>query len=104
MQQLDRMTRLLELHEKDPSNPFPIYGLALECKKEGQSEKAAGYFEILLNKHSDYVPAYFHYGQLLVDEGQEERARQVLTQGVAAAQRKGDRHALSELEAALTML
>lgn len=104
MQQTDRITRLLELHEKDPSNPFPIYGMALEFRNNGMPERAVEYFEVLLNEHPDYVPAYFHYGQLLIDQGEEERARVVLTQGVAKAERQGDKHALSELEAALMML
>jgi hypothetical protein len=41
------------------------------------------------------------YGQLLVRESRPEEAKQILATGVAAAEKKGDQHAVSEMEALL---
>jgi hypothetical protein len=41
------------------------------------------------------------YGQLLARESRNEEARQVLSKGIAAASKKGDEHARSEMEAFL---
>jgi hypothetical protein len=42
------------------------------------------------------------YAQMLTRESRNEEARQVLSTGMAAAQRKGDQHARSEMETLLT--
>jgi hypothetical protein len=41
------------------------------------------------------------YGQLLARESRNEEARQVLSNGIAAANKKGDQHARSEMETLL---
>ena len=56
----------------------------------------------LLERNGEYVPAYLMYAQMLVRESRGEEARAILTTGIAAATRKGDAHARSELEALLT--
>ena len=54
--------------------------------------------------HPDYVAAYFQYGQFLARVGRTEEARSTLTAGIAVAERTGDEHARSEMEAALADL
>ena len=44
------------------------------------------------------------YAQLLARESRAAEAKQILSNGIAAAARKGDQHARSELEALLTEL
>jgi hypothetical protein len=44
------------------------------------------------------------YGQLLVRESRSSEAKQVLSNGIAAAAKKGDQHASSEMEALLNEL
>jgi hypothetical protein len=44
------------------------------------------------------------YAQLLTRESRNDEARTVLSSGISAAQRKGDSHAQSELEALLAEL
>src|SRR5260370_1451597 len=58
----------------------------------------------LLERNADYIPAYLMYGQLLARESRASEARQVLSTGIAAAARKGDEHARSEMEALLNDL
>ena len=54
--------------------------------------------------HPEYVAGYFQYGQFLAKSGRTEEARSTLTAGIATAQRTGDEHARSEMEAALAEL
>jgi hypothetical protein len=42
------------------------------------------------------------YAQLLVREARGEEARQILSSGIAAADKKGDEHARSEMEGLLS--
>jgi hypothetical protein len=42
------------------------------------------------------------YAQLLVRESRGEEARNVLSSGIAAADKKGDQHARSEMEGLLS--
>ena len=52
----------------------------------------------------DYVPAWFQQGQLLAQEGQTDEAAAVLRQGIEAARRTGDEHALAEMTGFLDTL
>jgi hypothetical protein len=42
------------------------------------------------------------YGQLLVRESRHGEAKQILATGIAAAGKKGDQHAVSEMETLLS--
>ena len=84
-----------------PSDPFPRYALALEFKNTGRLDEASALFSELMTKDPDYTATYLHAGNLLVTMGQKEQARGVYEAGIAAASRRGDAHARSELEGAL---
>lgn len=87
-----------------PSDAFARYGLAMECANSGDSPAADEQFKTLLGAHPNYVAAYFQYGQFLAKSGREDEARSTLQAGIATAQRTGDDHARSEMEAALAEL
>jgi hypothetical protein len=70
----------------------------------GDPAAADTHFRALLERNADYIPAYLMYGQLLARESRSAEAKQVLSNGIAAAVRKGDQHACSEMEALLTDL
>jgi predicted Zn-dependent protease len=86
---------------KSPSDPFPRYGLAMELKKRGQHEEAEAAFAELEARHPDYVPQFLMRAGLLTEMKRVQDARAVLLRGIAAAQKKGDGHALGELQQAL---
>ena len=92
---------LEEFVATNPSDAFARYGLAMECANGGDSAGATEHFRILLAAHPQYVPGYFHFGQLLSKMNQRDTARKTLTDGVAAARKAGDTHALDEMQAAL---
>ncbi|MGH9592448.1 MAG: tetratricopeptide repeat protein, partial [Bryobacteraceae bacterium] len=80
-----------------PGDAFALYGLALECAREGDHDAAIANFETLLAAHPDYVAGYFQLGQLFARLARIADSRRVLTEGVAAAVRAGDAHAESEI-------
>ena len=87
-----------------PTDAFARYGLAMECANSGDPSAAAEHFKALLASHPEYVAGYFQFGQFLVKSGRTEEARATLNAGIATAQRTGDEHARSEMEAALAEL
>ncbi len=87
-----------------PADAFARYGLAMECANSGDAAAADDNFKTLLTSNPEYVAAYFQYGQFLAKSGRTEEARSALSAGVAMAQRTGDEHARSEMEAALADL
>jgi hypothetical protein len=100
-QKKTRRQVLEEFVQKSPGDAFSRYGLAMECMSTGDASAAMLNFDLLLQQHADYIPAYLMYGQLLVRESRPEDAKQLLTTGVAAACKKGDQHAVSEMVALL---
>ena len=101
-QRKSRRQALEEFVARKPDDAFSRYGLALECMNGGDASAADQHFRELIQQNADYVPAYLMYAQLLVRGSREEEARAILSSGIAAAMRKGDQHARSEMEALLT--
>ena len=99
-----RRAKLEEFVTANPTDAFARYGLAMECVNAGDDAAAEGHFRQLLSGHPGYVYGYFQLGQLLARTERAAEARQVLTQGIAAAQKAGDAHAHGELQTALDML
>jgi len=100
-QKKTRRQVLEEFVRKSPTDAFSRYGLAMECMSTGDAAAAILNFDLLLKQNADYIPAYLMYGQLLARESRSDEAKQILTTGIAAAGRKGDQHAASEMEALL---
>lgn len=95
---------LEEFVAKKPDDTFSRYALAIEYSNAGDISAAAEHFRALLQRNADYVPAYLMYAQLLVREARGTEARAVLSSGIAAADKKGDLHARSEMENLLSQI
>ena len=80
------------------------YGLAMEYANSGQTDRALDEFRTLLSTNPDYPAAYFMSAQTLAKAGRVDEARKMLVEGIAAAQRKGDSHATSEMQGMLEQL
>jgi len=98
---MDRLAMLSELLGQDPNNAFARYGLAMEYSNSGQTEQALDEFHKLLSANPDYTAGYFMAAQTLMKCERPTEARKMLQDGIAAAQRKGDGHAQSEMQAML---
>lgn len=103
-QKKSRREVLEEFVAKKPDDTFSRYGLALECMNSGDTAAAEQHFRALLERNASYIPGYQMYGQLLVRESRKEEAREVLTNGIAAATKAGNQHARSEMETLLNDL
>lgn len=85
-------------------DPFVWYGLAMEYRSLERTEEALATFEKLRERSPDYVPMYLMCGKMLEEMGRAPDARGWLLAGIDAARTKGDAHASSELESALSAL
>jgi thioredoxin-like negative regulator of GroEL len=103
-QKKTRRQMLEEFVARKPDDAFTRYGLAMECINSGDAAAADTHFRALLERNAAYVPAYLMYGQLLARESRTAEAKQILSTGIAAAAKKGDQHACSEMEALLNEL
>lgn len=95
---------LTEFLQQNPSDAFARYGLAMEHAKAGQTEQALAEFNKLLELHPDYTNGYFMAAQTLERNGRTAEARKMLENGVEAARRTGNKHALSEMSGMLEEL
>src|SRR5215470_18365702 len=100
----NRLTLLTQFLEQNPSDAFARYGLAMEYSKLGQITPALEQFEKLLQLHPDYTNGYFMAAQTLERAGRTAEARKMLEDGIEAAKRTGNRHALSEMSGMLEEL
>src|SRR5262245_32493759 len=98
------LERLEAFLEKNPNDSFVRYGLAMELGRLGRNDEAIAAFRALLAADADYVAGYLQAGILLGRTGRAEEARAVLRSGIDAAARKGDGHALSEMQGFLAEL
>ncbi|HVO59719.1 MAG TPA: tetratricopeptide repeat protein [Terriglobales bacterium] len=101
---MDRIAMLTDILAQSPNDAFARYGLAMEYSKAGDVARALGEFATLLAGNPDYTAGYFMAAQTLVRAERLEEAREMLTGGIAAAQRTHNGHAQSEMEAMLAEL
>lgn len=95
---------LTEILAQNPGDAFARYGLAMEHANLGQTDASLAEFDRLLSTHPDYTAGYFMAAQTLVKAGRTDAAKARLEQGIASAQRTGNQHARSEMEALLEEL
>ena len=99
----ERLKLLEQFVKEEPEDPFNWYALALEVSKLNPS-RASELFEYVLEKHPEYLPSYYHAGNLYLSQGNQERARDVLQIGVNLARQKGEQKTMGELRTLLDEL
>jgi predicted Zn-dependent protease len=98
---MDRIAMLNQILTANPNDAFARYGLAMEFAKSGEVEPALEEFGKLLAAHPDYTAGYFMAAQTLAKVERTEEAKAMLHHGIRSAQRTGNSHAQSEMEALL---
>jgi predicted Zn-dependent protease len=99
-----RLQTFLKFVEKSPEDPFARYSLAMGYRSLGRGQEAAREFDELRRRRPEYVPTYLMLGQVLESLGRPGEAAAAYEDGIAAATRAGNDHALSELGQALEAL
>jgi len=94
---LTRRQKLEALLSESPSDPFLIYGLAMDDWSHGRAEPALDGLRQVLQVDPNYVAAYLQQGQILVASNRAAEALPVLKVGIDVANRIGDAHAASEM-------
>jgi tetratricopeptide (TPR) repeat protein len=100
----DRVTMLTQFLQQNPGDAFARYGLAMEYSRLGQTGPALEQFSRLLELHPDYTNGYFMAAQTLERAGRTPEAKKMLENGIEAAKRTGNKHALSEMSGMLEEL
>ena len=95
---MSKIAALNEILQLDPTNAFARYGLAMEHVSHANIEAALAEFDTLIAHNPNYVPAYQMSAQTLLKAGRTEAALTRIDEGIAAANRTNNQHALSELE------
>jgi tetratricopeptide (TPR) repeat protein len=98
---MDRIAMLNEILTANPNDAFARYGLAMEFSKSGEIERALEEFGKLLAVHPDYTAGYFMAAQTLAKVERTAEAKKMLHEGIRSAERTGNLHARSEMEAML---
>ncbi len=101
---MDKIALLTEILQANPVDSFARYGLAMEHLSQNNPEKALEEFALTTQHNPDYVPAYQMSAQTLAKLHRSDEATGRLNAGLAAAQRTGNRHAASEMQALLDEL
>ena len=99
----DKLEQLTKMLERQPTDPFLLYGVGMEHKKRGDDPKAIEFFTRVIESDPNYCYAYYQRGQAHERSGNVDLARESYQGGVDAARRTNDEHALSELQGALDM-
>ena len=101
---MDKIAGLKEILDLDPKNSFARYGLAMELASRGETAAALAEFDTLLANDPGYTAGYFMAAQTLAAAGRASEAIARLKQGIFSAERSGNRHAVSEMQAMLDEL
>jgi predicted Zn-dependent protease len=101
---MDKITGLREILELDPKNSFARYGLAMELARSGEIEAALNEFDTLASNDPEYTAGYQMAAQTLASAGRTAEAIARLKSGIASANRSGNRHAMSEMQAMMDEL
>ncbi len=99
-----RLEQLQTLLEQDPTDSFTRYAIGLELAKAGKYEDAIRALEELREQSPDYVPTYYMLAGYYRKTNDTESAKLIYEEGIVQARQAGDRHAQSELQAALDEL
>jgi tetratricopeptide (TPR) repeat protein len=98
---MDKIAALTEILSMNPADSFARYGLAMAYAAEGKLDEALVQYAETTDRNPDYVPAYQMSAQTLLKLGRPDEARTRLEAGLAAADRTGNAHATSEMQAML---
>ena len=97
---MERIEKLKEFLNQNPTDSFLQHALALEFVKVGDDQAARSLFEEILHREPGYIGSYYHLAKLLERIGETGPAIEWYERGMAAAKAAGDRHAYSELQMA----
>ena len=97
---MNRIEKIKEFLQTNPTDNFLRHALALEYIKEGNDADAKILFEAILNESPNYIGSYYHLAKLLERINETEAAISCYEKGMQQAKAAKDNHAYNELQAA----
>ncbi|WP_439505847.1 hypothetical protein [Sediminibacterium sp.] len=97
---MNRIARIQEMLQSNPTDYFLRHALALEWIKIGNDEAAKVLFEAILTENPTYIGSYYHLAKLLERIGETSAAIQWYEKGMEAAKAAKDQHSYNELQSA----
>ena len=76
----------------------------MELVKLNEKEKAVHTFKELIQRDPNYVPTYYQLAKTYESLENKREALSAYAEGILVAQKNNDRHALSELQEAMSEL
>lgn len=101
---MSRLDALKGMVEQAPGDSRVRFMLAMEYSNRQKFAEAKQEFDELINHDPNYVSAYFMASRVCESVGDLAGSRGYLELGIETAHRIGDRHAESEMQAALDLL
>ena len=99
-----RIARIEEMLKDAPEDQFLRYSLAMELRKEGESDRCTQLFQSLTNDDPPHVPAFLMLAQYFVEHDRASEAKAVLVAGISTAGQQGEPHAAGEMSELLGTL
>ena len=99
-----RIDILKNMLEQKPADLLLKYSLAMEYYWQGDFDKSKKWFTEILNADERYLPAYYHYANVLATQGDVAKAVLYYQKGITLAAELGDVKTKRELEQALQMI
>ena len=96
---MDRVKQLKQFVAEEPEDPFNYYALALEYLKIDPAE-SIHIFESLTLRHPKYLPTYYPYAHLLIEQKEVAKAEWVFEKGLEMAKDANDSKTFRELKSA----
>lgn len=103
-EQSQREEMFKQVLEIDPEDPLANYGLGTLFFEREQFEKAQKLFETVIQSDPGYSVAYLGLGKVLIRLGEKKRAKEVLSNGVKVAAKKGEMMPANEMQSLIGQL
>ena len=94
---MSRKEKIESMLAESPEDVFLRYSLAMELRKEGESDRCTELFQSLISDDKPHVPAFLMLAQYFAENDRVEDAQAVLRQGIEVAREQNEGHAAAEM-------
>ncbi|UCD27521.1 MAG: tetratricopeptide repeat protein [Planctomycetota bacterium] len=101
---MSRIEQIEKLLADEPGDVFLNFSLAMEYAKADRHQEALQQFARVNQLDPDYIVAWYQRANTLIALDRKDEAKPVLQQGIAAARRVGDKHAVDQMTKIMEMV
>lgn len=93
----ERLNKLLALLHESSNDSFILFAIAKEYENLNNQEESLNYYQKLFELNSAYVGLYYHWGKLLEEINEIEKALEIYSLGIEVSLKQKDTHTENEL-------